>query len=98
MVCEGILDRLDSQYGSADNVDWIKMVVLETEKIETTRLGRRVKSAHLGITPQQFSSIVADISAYDASIELSTWAGDGRVLGDAPPTDGARGTRALGRL
>lgn len=96
-VCNGLIRRLEWEYGSADRAPWVQFMAIETNNNEPTPLKRRGDFVSIGLDTRTYSQILSNPQGY-SKINLSSWA-DMMTLRKLKDTEGGAGNiRMVGRL
>lgn len=98
LVSELVARRLATKYGDISKAPWVRFLIVDTENPNTKPLGKKKVTSHIGISQDDFLRIRNYPHEFDASMDLTTWAGTCTQFGDAAPTKGAANIRPLGRL
>lgn len=96
-VCNGILRRLEWEYGSADRAPWVQFMAIETNNNEPTPLKQKGDFFPIGLDARTYGQILAEPQSY-RNIALERWA-DMHTLRRLKDTEGGAGNiRMVGRL
>ena len=100
-VCDSLLRRIESEFGSSDKVTWIKFLIYETEQNTKSFAANKDLVHHMGIDRDKFGSYLANPAQTGAKIKFNEWADDGvrnLIQIGGVPTNGANNSRPTGRL
>lgn len=96
-VCNGILRRLEWEYGSAERAPWVQFLAVETNNNEPTPLRQRGDFFPIGLDARSYGQILEDPQSH-RRINLDRWA-DMATLRKLKDTEGGAGNiRMIGRL
>ncbi|TSA82131.1 hypothetical protein FNU79_14015 [Deinococcus detaillensis] len=95
-VCNGILRRLEWEFGSANHAPWVQFMAIETNNNEPTALRQRGDFLSIGLDTQAYGQLLED--PQNSKINLGSWA-DMPTLRKLKNTIGGAGNiRMVGRL
>lgn len=96
-VCNGLIRRLEWEYGSADRAPWVQFMAIETNNNQPTPLKQRGDFVPIGLDTRKYEEVIASLQGQN-NINLSSWA-DKATLEKLKNTQGGAGNiRMIGRL
>lgn len=97
-ICEGLVHKIEAEYGSMDRCPWVKVMAFETEQVAGTELGRMGIAKHMGISQRDYSEVLNNPENYKDSIDLVTWQDEDVLKQTGAVEKGASNIRMVGRL
>jgi len=99
MACNQILDKMVWRHGSAENIPWVKTVVLETAPLAADLLiNKNATCIHLNIDKNDYANLITNPQNYKKMIDFPSWdipeiTGTHKAI-----ENGAANIRIMGRL
>ncbi|AIE86032.1 tubulin-like doman-containing protein [Fimbriimonas ginsengisoli] len=99
-ICNEIADRLRWEYGSLDQVPWVKFLCIETDVNEPMTIDQAGAQIHLAIESSDWDSLAKTPERHDETIRLSEWSHKGTLqkLPNSQISAGAGNIRMVGRV
>ena len=94
-VAEYVAEHLNWQFGSFEKANWVRLLVLETDK-SSSPLGDRV--LHGGMSGDEFNQYVMQPKTAGADFDFYDWQDSTLFDGIPDPASGAGNVRMVGRL
>lgn len=96
-VCNGIIRRLEWEFGSAERAPWVQFMAIETNNNEPSPLRQRGDFIPIGLDARNYGQIL-ESSQSQSKINLHSWADMGTLRKLKDTEGGAGNIRMIGRL